>query len=45
MFPNYFGCKTASEEMIVDPIHEVLLCRTQLGVYVRFSVFLSLVVC
>ena len=34
IFDNYFGCKSSAEEMIVDPLHEILLCRTRKGVYV-----------
>ena len=34
VFDNYFGCKSSAEEMIVDPLHEILLCRTRKGVYV-----------
>ena len=31
---NYFGCRSAAEEMIVDTVHQLLLCRTSEGVYV-----------
>ena len=35
---NYFGCRSAAEEMLVDTVHQLLLCRTSEGVYVGFIV-------
>lgn len=35
---NYFGCRSAAEEMIVDTVHQLLLCRTVEGVYVGSAV-------
>ena len=33
---NFFNTKTSAEEMIVDSIHEVLIYRTNKGVFVRY---------
>ena len=35
---NYFGCRSAAEEMLVDTVNQILLCRTSEGVYVGFIV-------
>ena len=36
---KYFNTKYAADELIVDPIHELLLCRTVNGVYVDIFIW------
>ena len=42
---DYFPSKRAADEMIVDPMHELLICRTEKGIYVDTMECIEDIVC